>query len=156
MLGDASRTLAPRYQRLEAAKFLGLRSLGNVRNSGQPILRSYVLPIQARLLPVMLLALASPLIAQRHGDLTPLKVVEVKQPDGQILSYRHLAGTTVVQMRGTRLAPQASMRVNVGTRPGFVKLDINRGSISGLQPAYRLGKDFLTYVLWSVSMDGRA
>ena len=80
----------------------------------------------------------------------------MKQLDGEILSYRHLAGTTVVQMRGTRLAPQASIRVNVGTRPGFVKLDINRASISGLQPAYRLGADFPTYVLWSVSMDGRA
>lgn len=108
------------------------------------------------MLAIALLSIPSSLSAQRHGDLTPLKVVEVKQPDGQILSYRHLAGTTVVQMRGTQLAPQANMRVNVGTRPGFVKLDISRGSISGLQPAYRLGKDFLTYVLWSVSMDGRA
>jgi len=90
------------------------------------------------------------------GELTSLKVIEVKEPDGQILSYRHLAGTTEVQMRGTRLAPGARIRVKVGTRPGFVKLDIKRGAISGLQPAHRLGKDFLTYVLWSVSVDGRA
>ena len=98
------------------------------------------------------------LCAQRGmgGELTPLKAIEVKQADGQILSYRHLAGTTEVQMRGTRLAPEASIRVKVGTRPGFVKLGIPRGAISGLQPAHRLGKDFLTYVLWSVSVDGRA
>lgn len=92
----------------------------------------------------------------RGGDLTPLKVIEVKDPDGQILSYRHLAGTTQVQLKGTRVAPSASMRVKVSTRPGFVKLDVNRHDISGLQPANRLGKDFLTYVLWSVSVDGRA
>jgi len=156
MLGDDSRTLAMLYKCLEALRFFSPRSSGNVPKPGQRIRSSYLASLRFALLAVTLLLLPSSLRAQRHGDLTPLKVVEVKQPDGQILSYRHLAGTTVVQMRGTRLAPQASMRVNVGTRPGFVKLDINRGSISGLQPAYRLGKDFLTYVLWSVSMDGRA
>jgi len=107
---------------------------------------------------VLAALLVSFLYGQRRlgGDLTTLKAIEVKEADGQILSYRHLAGTTEVQMRGTRLAPGASIRVKVGSRLGFVKLDIHRGAISGLQPAHRLGKDFLTYVLWSVSVDGRA
>lgn len=85
-----------------------------------------------------------------------LKVIEVKEPDGQILSYRHGAGSTEVRMRGTRLAPEAQIRLKVGSRPGFVELDINRGNISGLKPAHQFGKDFLTYVLWAVSIDGRA
>ena len=156
MLGDDCRTLAVLSKRLGAGSFLSHSSLGDAPKSSQPIRNSCVLLLRFRFIAIMLLAVAPSLRAQRHADLTPLKVVEVKQLDGEILSYRHLAGTTVVQMRGTRLAPQASIRVNVGTRPGFVKLDINRASISGLQPAYRLGKDFLTYVLWSVSMDGRA
>jgi len=156
MLGDDCKTLAVLSKRLGAGSFLSHSPLGDAPKSSQPIRNSCVLLLRFRLIAIMLLAVAPSLRAQRHGDLTPLKVVEVKQLDGEILSYRHLAGTTVVQMRGTRLAPQASIRVNVGTRPGFVKLDINRASISGLQPAYRLGKDFLTYVLWSVSMDGRA
>ena len=85
-----------------------------------------------------------------------LRVIEVNEPDGQILSYRHLAGSTEVQMRGTRLAPRAQVKLKIGSRPGFVELDINRGGISGLEPAHRLGKDFLTYVLWAVSVDGKA
>ena len=85
-----------------------------------------------------------------------LRVVEVKEPDGQILSYRHLAGSTEVVMRGTGLAPKAQVKLKIGSRPGFVELDINRGGISGLEPAPRLGKDFLTYVLWVVSVDGKA
>ena len=85
-----------------------------------------------------------------------LKVIEVKEPDGQILSYRHLAGSTEVVMRGTRLAPRAEIKLKIGSRPGFVELDINRGGITGLEPAHRLGKDFLTYVLWVVSVDGKA
>lgn len=86
----------------------------------------------------------------------PLKVIEVTEPDGQILSYRHLAGSIDVHMRGTRRARDARIKLKIGSRPGFVELDINRGGISGLTPAYRLGKDFLTYVLWAVSIDGRA
>jgi hypothetical protein len=85
-----------------------------------------------------------------------LRMVEVNEPDGQILSYRHLAGSTDVRMRGTRLAPKAEIKLKIGSRPGFVELDINRGGITGLKPAHRLGKDFLTYVLWAVSVDGKA
>src|SRR5690349_15801448 len=86
----------------------------------------------------------------------PVKVIEVKEPGGEILSYRHLAPSTEIHMRGTRLAPKAQIAVKIGSRPGFVELDINRGGITGLEPAYKLGKDFLTYVLWAVSVDGKA
>jgi hypothetical protein len=89
-------------------------------------------------------------------DGVQLRVVEVNQPDGQILSYRHLAGSTEVHMRGTHLAPEARIDLKIGSRPGFVELDINRGGISGLTPAHTLGRDFLTYVLWAVSVDGKA
>ena len=94
-----------------------------------------------------------PLLAQKTVQ---LKMIEVTEPDGQILSYRHLAGSTEVHLRGTRLAPGAQVKLKIGSRPGFVEMDINRGGISGLKPAYRLGKDFLTYVLWAVSVDGKA
>jgi uncharacterized small protein (DUF1192 family) len=87
---------------------------------------------------------------------TQLRVIELNAPDGQILSYRHLAGSTEVHLRGTALAPEAHAKLKIGSRPGFVELDINRGEIIGLKPAFRLGKDFLTYVLWAVSVDGKA
>ena len=43
-------------------------------------------------------------------------------------------------MRGTRLAPEAQVKLKIGSRPGFVELDINRGGISGLKPAHRSGE----------------
>src|SRR5262245_14300606 len=85
-----------------------------------------------------------------------LKIMTVSQTDGQILSYRYLAGSTEVVMRGTPAAPDVHIRLKVGSRPGFVELDINRGQITGLKPANRFGRDFLTYVLWAVSVDGKA
>ena len=110
---------------------------------------------------LMLLALVSATVSYADGQIraqktAQLKVIDVNDPDGQILSYRHLAGSTEVHMRGTRLAPEARVKLKIGSRPGFVELDINRGGISGLEPAHRLGKDFLTYVLWAVSVDGKA
>ena len=59
-------------------------------------------------------------------------------------------------MRGTSVAPDAHIKLKVGSRPGFVELDINRGKITGLKPASQFGSDFLTYVLWAVSVDGKA
>jgi hypothetical protein len=101
---------------------------------------------------------ASPLVAQLHGqeNIAPLEMLRVKEPHGQILSYRYLSGSTEVLMRGTRLASDARIKLKIGSRPGFVELDINRGQITGLKPASQFGRDFLTYVLWAVSVDGKA
>jgi hypothetical protein len=61
-----------------------------------------------------------------------------------------------VKLQGTKRAPKAHIKLKIGSRPGFVELDINRGVIYGLEPAQHFGRDFLTYVLWAVSVDGRA
>ena len=113
----------------------------------------------SRLVTVLaLVSLTAPAAAEKGPALgkAQIKVIELNHPDGQILSYRHLAGSIEVNMRGTRLAKDARIKLKIGSRPGFVELDINRGGISGLKPAHQLGKDFLTYVLWAVSIDGRA
>jgi hypothetical protein len=110
---------------------------------------------------MLLLVLTSTDLLGRQASSQPaqtsaLKVVELREPDAEILSYRHLGASTEVHMRGTKLTPEARVKIKIGSRPGFVELDINRGGITGLKPAYRLGKDFLTYVLWAVSVDGHA
>ena len=93
---------------------------------------------------------------QKVPDTAEIRSIEVDEPGGQILSFRHLAGSTVVQMNGTRIEPTASIKMKVESRPGFLEIDINRGDIRGLQPARRFGEDYLTYVLWAVSVDGKA
>ena len=93
---------------------------------------------------------------QKVPDTAEIRSIEVDEPGGQILSFRHLAGSTVVQMNGTRIEPTASIKMKVESRPGFLEIDINRGDIRELQPARRFGEDYLTYVLWAVSVDGKA
>src|SRR5262245_57864721 len=111
------------------------------------------------LVTFLLLTTALILVRQRSNaqdEPAKIKIVDVKQPGGQILSYRYLGGSTEVTMRGTSAAPDARVQLKVGSRPGFVELDINRGQITGLKPASQFGMDFLTYVLWAVSVDGKA
>lgn len=108
---------------------------------------------------------------QRNGVADPgqLKVIQVRERDGQILSYGDLSRPTEVWMGGTNLAREARLKLKIQgasgssslffirkRHPGFVEIDINRGNISGLQPPQQFGKDFLTYVLWAVSGDGKA
>ncbi len=85
-----------------------------------------------------------------------IRKVEINEPGGQILSFPHLVGSTLVVMKGTRIEPQATAKMKIGSRRGFVRIDINKGDIKGIQPARRFGEDFLTYVLWAVSVDGSA
>jgi len=90
------------------------------------------------------------------AEVVGVQALEIGEPGGQILSFRHLSGTTTVEMRGTKIMPSAWARLKIESRPGFIELDINRGDIKGLEHARRFGRDFLTYVLWTVSVDGAA
>ena len=121
----------------------------------------------------LLVVSAMPLTAQRRSAVEEpgqFKVIQVREPDGQILTYSDLSRPTEVSLGGTSLAREARIKLKIQSasgsssllpfirkrRPGFLEIDINRGNIAGLQPAQRFGKDFLTYVLWAVSGDGKA
>ncbi|HEX4545939.1 MAG TPA: hypothetical protein VH110_06225, partial [Candidatus Acidoferrum sp.] len=116
---------------------------------------------------------AMPLTAQQRSaaeEPGQFKVIQVREPDGQILTYSDLSRPTEVSLRGTSLAREARIKLRIQgasgsssvlpfirkRRLGFLEIDINRGNITGLQPAHQFGKDFLTYVLWAVSGDGKA
>lgn len=125
-----------------------------------------------RLISLTLLAVSAvPLTSQTRNAVEQpgqLKVIQVKEPDGQILSYGDLSRPTEVSLGGTSLAREAHIKLKIQgassssgfffrkRRPGFVDIDINRGNITGLQPPQQFGKDYLTYVLWAVSGDGKA
>lgn len=106
------------------------------------------------LVTAWLMAAATAQTQQPVSEPGGIQTIEVSEPGGQILSFRHLSGATEVEMRGTRLAPNAYTRMKVQSRPGFLEIDINRNEIKGLEPAMRYGRDYLTYVLWAVSVDG--
>jgi hypothetical protein len=62
--------------------------------------------------------------------LPTVHAIEVSERGGQILSFRHLAGSTVVEMRGTEIEPRAEAKMKIESRRGF--LEIGHRSLSDL------------------------
>jgi outer membrane protein OmpA-like peptidoglycan-associated protein len=111
-----------------------------------------------RAILVLAAVVAYPAVAAAQGASgrpAELQVYEISEPDGQILSFRHLV-TTEVMMHGTSVAAEARIKMKVESHEGYVEIDINRGDIKNLRSARSFGKDYLTYVMWSVSVDGKA
>src|SRR5260370_42392785 len=86
-------------------------------------------------------------------DSQPIFRVTVVERTTNAVSYRHRSGWTKVDLRGTPIAPEATGHVDVNSRPGYIEA---KASMDHLQPAQRYGPEFLTYVLWAITPEGRA
>jgi outer membrane protein OmpA-like peptidoglycan-associated protein len=62
-------------------------------------------------------------------------------------------GFTKVDLKNTGLITQVDGQAKVEAKPGITMVETK---IQGLTPPTRLGAEFLTYVLWAVSPEGRA
>jgi outer membrane protein OmpA-like peptidoglycan-associated protein len=87
-----------------------------------------------------------------NGD-TPLFSVTVVQRTTQAVNYRYRGGDTDVDFRGTALAPRAKGDAEIESERGYVKVDLD---VKDLPLAYTFGPEYLTYVLWAISPEGRA
>jgi outer membrane protein OmpA-like peptidoglycan-associated protein len=68
------------------------------------------------------------------------------------VNYRR-SGDTKIDFRGTELMQQASGEASVGSKSNRVEID---AKFENLDDATRFGLEYLTYVLWAVSPQGRA
>jgi outer membrane protein OmpA-like peptidoglycan-associated protein len=87
------------------------------------------------------------------NDSQPIFRVTVVERTTNAVSYRHRSGWTKVDLRGTPLAPEATGHVDVNSRPGYIEA---KATMDHLQPAQRYGPEYLTYVLWAITPEGRA
>jgi outer membrane protein OmpA-like peptidoglycan-associated protein len=86
-------------------------------------------------------------------DKTPVFRVNVVERNVKAVNYRHRGGSTNVDLRGTELALEAQGKARVDSRTG--RTDI-QAKVNNLQPANKFGMEYLTYVMWAVSPEGRA
>jgi outer membrane protein OmpA-like peptidoglycan-associated protein len=75
----------------------------------------------------------------------------VKKPI-KAIGYRVGGGGTKSNLVGTQLLPQASGVAKVEARPGVTNIDV---TVKGLTQPNKLGDEFLTWVLWAASPEGR-
>jgi outer membrane protein OmpA-like peptidoglycan-associated protein len=78
--------------------------------------------------------------------------VEVVGRDLTAINYFHRSGSTKVGFEGTALLPQAKGEAKVDSKQGRTSIDID---IHGLSPANGFGPEYLTYVLWAITPEGR-
>lgn len=84
---------------------------------------------------------------------TPVFRVDVVSRTTQAVNYRHRGGATKIDFKGTQVMPQAVGSATVQSKTG--RLDIE-AKFHHLQPASKFGLEYMTYVLWAITPEGRA
>jgi outer membrane protein OmpA-like peptidoglycan-associated protein len=78
--------------------------------------------------------------------------VKVVQRDLDAVNYLHRSGSTRIAFKGTPLLPMAKGDAKVTSERGGITIDAR---FQGLPPANSFGREYLTYVLWAITPDGR-
>jgi outer membrane protein OmpA-like peptidoglycan-associated protein len=118
--------------------------------------------VKTKLLLVAAVALSLPAVAQtnsqtnmevEHMSSTPTFRVTVISRSVQAVNYEHRSGSSKLDFAGTTLMPSATGEAKVNSKRGSIEVDAEFGN---LQKPTTFGNEYLTYVLWAISPEGRA
>jgi outer membrane protein OmpA-like peptidoglycan-associated protein len=84
---------------------------------------------------------------------TPTFRVTVVSRNVQAINYKHRGGATKVDFAGTDLMPQANGQAKVESKKGYIEIEVEFGN---LEKPTTFGNEYLTYILWAISPEGRA
>src|SRR3984885_8124005 len=84
---------------------------------------------------------------------TPTFRVTVVSRSIQAVNYKHRGGATKLDFAGTSLMPQANGQAKVESKKGYIEIEVEFGN---LQKPTVFGNEYLTYILWAISPEGRA
>ncbi len=90
--------------------------------------------------------------ARAAAGLPPIYRVTMTARTAKAISYRNRSGWTKIDFRGTSLMPNAHGEAKVETVKGYSKIDVEFRNISD---AMGFGGEYLTYVLWAITPEGR-
>jgi outer membrane protein OmpA-like peptidoglycan-associated protein len=68
------------------------------------------------------------------------------------VKYEHRSGSTKIDFQGTALMPEASGEAKVESKRGAMEIE---AEFKGLDKPTSFGTEYLTYVLWAISPEGR-
>jgi outer membrane protein OmpA-like peptidoglycan-associated protein len=86
------------------------------------------------------------------ADDVPLYKIQVVARDIPAVNYFHRSGSTHIGFQGTSLLPGAKGEAKVESKLGRTVIDAD---IRGLSPANGFGSEYLTYVMWAITPEGR-
>jgi len=84
---------------------------------------------------------------------TPTFRVTVISRSVQAVNYKHRGGASKVDFAGTDLMPAANGQAKVEGKKGYTEIEAEFGN---LQKPTTFGNEYLTYILWAISPEGRA
>jgi outer membrane protein OmpA-like peptidoglycan-associated protein len=82
----------------------------------------------------------------------PIFRVTVVSRTTPAINYHHRTGTTKIDFRGTELMPAARGEANVSSQMGSTKIETR---LDHMSPASQYGPEYMTFVLWGVTPEGR-
>src|SRR5580658_11179946 len=82
----------------------------------------------------------------------PLYKVTVVQNSAQAINYRYLKSSTMIDFKGTVLLADAKGSAEIKSKAGATEID---AEFENLPAATQFGPEYLTYVLWAISPEGR-
>ena len=82
----------------------------------------------------------------------PLYKIEVVARDIPAINYFHRSASTKIGFEGTTLLPGARGWAEVKAEGGRTKIDLH---LAGLSPANGFGPEYMTYVVWAITPEGR-
>src|ERR1700742_3725835 len=85
-------------------------------------------------------------------DGVPVYKIQVVARDIPAINYFHRQGATKIGFEGTQLLPTVKGEARVEASPGRTTINLRA---EGLTPANGFGPEYLTYVLWAISPEGR-
>jgi hypothetical protein len=92
-------------------------------------------------------------IAVEPMDRTPTFRVTVVSRSVRAVNYKHRGGATKIDFAGTDLMPAANGQAKVESKKGYIEIEVEFGN---LQKPTTFGNEYLTYILWAISPEGRA
>ena len=84
---------------------------------------------------------------------TPTFRVTVVSRSVQAVNYQHRSGATKLDFAGTNLMPSANGVAQVNSKRGAIEIEAEFGD---LRNPTTFGSEYLTYILWAISPEGRA
>jgi outer membrane protein OmpA-like peptidoglycan-associated protein len=86
------------------------------------------------------------------AGLTPIYRVTVTERTAKAISYQHRSGATKIGFKGTALMPAAHGEAKVESKQGYIEIEVE---FRNLPEASQFGAEYLTYVLWAITPEGR-
>ena len=153
MLGNESASYRWRNRSASQRK-TSIKQAGRVLPKGSPV-RNFVLLAIGSALSLSAFAQANmqaTVVVQSSGPASRYHAIVISRTV-QAVNYRHHSGATSVDFAGTTLLPSAGGNAKVRSKRGTLEVE---AEFRNLDNPTSFGNEYLTYVMWAISPEGRA